>query len=242
MSKQIMKTDRTDKTNDTNRASKTELVFILDRSGSMSGLESDTVGGYNAMMESQRETEGDVIVTTVLFDDRYELLHDRIPLAELRPMAKDEYFVRGSTALIDAIGRTVKKIESAQAHTLPGHKAEKTIFVITTDGLENASCRYRAEEVRKMVEQKREKEGWEFIFLGANIDAVETAEHFGFARSRAVNYVADRDGVGLNYKVVGAAVAGMRCCKDSFSDLEMEDCLAPIAEDHKRRGKAGKEG
>ena len=209
---------------------KAELVFILDRSGSMSGLENDTVGGYNSMMEKQRESGMDITVTTVLFDDRYELLHDRVKLDELKPMTNEDYFVRGSTALIDAIGKTVKKIERAQEHTAAAHRAGKVIFVITTDGYENASCEFRAEDVKRMVERKREADGWEFIFLGANIDAVETAKHYGFAESRAAKFSADSRGIEINNRVVGEAVACMMSCEYSLSDEEMDGYMAPIRE------------
>ena len=211
-----------------NNNNKVELVFILDRSGSMSGLESDTVGGYNAMMKKQRESGGDITVTTVLFDDRYELWHDRIRLDELKPMTEGEYFVRGSTALIDAIGKTILKIESAQAHVAEEHKADKVIFIITTDGYENASCRFRAEDVKEMVEKKRKADGWEFIFLGANIDAVETAKRYGFMESRAVNYRADSKGIEINAFSLGKTVDRMRCSSEPLSDEEMEDCFSDI--------------
>ncbi|MDR3364922.1 MAG: VWA domain-containing protein [Clostridiales Family XIII bacterium] len=190
---------------------KTELVFILDRSGSMAGLESDTIGGYNAMMDKQREAGGDITVTTVLFDDHCELLHDRIKMGDLRRMDGEEYFVRGSTALIDAIGKTIKKIENARAHMQAESRADKVIFVITTDGYENASRQYRAEDVRAMVEQKKDAEGWEFIFLGANIDAVETARSFGFEASRSHNYMHDGQGVGMAYDATADAISLMQC-------------------------------
>lgn len=189
---------------------RTELVFILDRSGSMAGLEEDTIGGYNAMLKKQQDREGEATVTTVLFDDRYELLHDRIPIQGVRPIGEKEYDVRGSTALLDAMGRAIAKIRKAQSHTAPDMRATKVLFVITTDGLENASREYSAEKIREMVRHQQESEGWEFLFLGANIDAVATAEHMGIARSRAVTFHADGLGTRLNYAVVGEAISCLR--------------------------------
>lgn len=188
----------------------TELVFILDRSGSMSGLESDTIGGYNAMLKKQAEAEGEVVLTTVLFDDAFELLHDRINLKAMMPMTDRDYFVRGSTALLDAVGKSIQKIVNVQKGTLEIERPERTIFVITTDGLENASREYSYEKIRTLIEHQREKEGWEFIFLGANIDAVSEAKRFGIDKSRAAQFHNDQEGVELNYAVVSEAVMELR--------------------------------
>ena len=188
----------------------TELVFILDRSGSMSGLESDTIGGYNAMLKKQAEAEGEVVLTTVLFDDAFELLHDRINLKAIMPMTDRDYFVRGSTALLDAVGKSIQKIVNVQKGTLEVERPERTIFVITTDGLENASREYSYEKIRTLIEHQREKEGWEFIFLGANIDAVSEAKRFGIDKSRAAQFHNDQEGVELNYAVVSEAVMELR--------------------------------
>ena len=187
----------------------TELAFILDRSGSMSGLESDTIGGFNSLLDKQKRESGSCTVTTVLFDNAYELLHDRIPLNGVRNITNQDYFVRGSTALLDAIGRTVDKIVSAQRQTAESERAEKVLVVIITDGMENASREYRYERVREMIEQQQ-KEGWEFLFLGANIDAIKAASSFGIAADRAVNYRPDGVGTRLNYDVVSDAVCSVR--------------------------------
>ena len=188
----------------------TELVFILDRSGSMGGLEGDTIGGYNAMLGKQQAAEGEAVITTVLFDDKYELLHDRINLKAIQPITDKEYFVRGSTALLDAIGQTIHKIGTAQKHTAEDYRADKVLFVITTDGMENASRTYSYQIVREMVEHQKKKYGWEFIFLGANIDAAETAGRFGIATDRAANYHADSVGTQLNYAVLSDTITEFR--------------------------------
>lgn len=188
----------------------TELVFILDRSGSMSGLESDTIGGYNSMLEKQKKEPGEAIVTTVLFDDKYELLHDRINLRGISPITDKEYFARGTTALLDAVGKTINKIENAQKHTTEDERAEHVMFVIITDGMENASREFGYEKVRRMIERQKSECGWEFIFLGANIDAVETAERFGINSDRAANYNADSEGTTLNYIVINEAINCLR--------------------------------
>lgn len=187
----------------------TELVFILDRSGSMGGLESDTIGGYNAMLLKQQALKGEAVVTTVLFDDKYELLHDRINLRAVSPITEKEYYVRGSTALLDAIGRSIAKIDTALTHTAEDYRANKVLFVITTDGMENASSEYSYERVREMVEAQKRR-GWEFLFLGANIDAVETAGKFGIDEDRAVRYHADSKGTKLNFCAVSSAVMSFR--------------------------------
>ena len=196
--------------NTNKKINRTELVFILDRSGSMSGLEADTIGGYNSLIEKQKKEEGECRLTTVLFDDRYELLHDRVNLKDVSPITEREYWVRGSTALLDAVGMTIQRIGSAQKYGLPHHRADKVLFVITTDGMENASREYNYARVREMIERQKEKYGWEFLFLGANIDAVATAAQFGIAPTRAANYHADSRGTQLNYEVVSRAVSNMR--------------------------------
>ena len=188
-----------------------ELVFILDRSGSMSGLESDTIGGYNALLEKQKKEDGEAVMTTVLFDDMYELLHDRINLKGIAPITDREYFVRGCTALLDAIGRTIKKIGNAQKHTAEEERAEKVMVVITTDGLENASREYSYDKVHRMIEHQKERYGWEFIFLGANIDAIGTAAKFGIDANHSANYNHDSEGTRLNYDVISDAVTSLRC-------------------------------
>ena len=210
----------------------TELVFILDRSGSMGGLESDTIGGFNSMLKKQREEAGECRVTTVLFDNRYTLLHDRIDIRAVSPMTEKEYFVGGSTALLDAMGRTIHKIAAVQRNTAEEYRAEKVIFIIITDGAENASREYSADRVKKLIEEEKEKHGWEFLFLGANIDAVETAGRFGIAADRAVEYVPDEAGTALNYDVMCEAVSEFRACgKVSAKHLDR------IRSDKARRGR-----
>ena len=190
----------------------TELVFILDRSGSMAGLESDTVGGFNAMIEKQRREEGECLVSTVLFDNESVVLHDRVLLADVPRMTADDYTVRGCTALIDALGDAIHHIGNihkyARREDVPAH----TLFVITTDGMENASNRYTSDKVKRMIERQKERYGWEFLFIGANIDAVETAARYGIHRDRAVNYHADGKGTRVVYEAVSAAVGAVRSC------------------------------
>lgn len=190
----------------------TELIFILDRSGSMGGLEEETIGGFNSMLKKQSdETEaGEVIVTTVLFDDLYELLHDRINIKGIRPITKKEYFVRGSTALLDAVGKTIGKIVNAHRNTIEDERPEKVMFVITTDGMENASKEYRYDKIKEMIEHQKDRYGWEFIFLGANIDAFDVAERMGIARDKAANFHADKQGMKTSLDSVNEAVSYMR--------------------------------
>lgn len=214
------------------KTSLTELVFILDKSGSMSGLESDTVGGFNAMLRRQQEESGDAIVTTVLFDDNYELLHDRTSVKGLRPITEKEYFVGGCTALLDAIGKTIHKIENAHRYTAEEQKPEKVMFIITTDGMENASREYTYAKIKEMVERRKEQFGWEFIFLGANIDAISTAARFGINADRAANYNADSKGTRLNYEAVSHAVSEIRA-----SRLIADNWKEKIDQDFKTRSK-----
>lgn len=188
----------------------TEMVFILDRSGSMGGLESDTIGGFNGMIEKQKKQEGEANVTTVLFDDKYELIHDRFPIQAVRPMTDRDYYVRGCTALLDAIGKTISKMANIQKHLPEDMRAEKVIFVITTDGFENASREYSYARIREMIEKEKTKYGWEFLFLGANMDAVEEAKRFGIAANRSVTFENDSQGVAMNYDVVGDTLSCMR--------------------------------
>ncbi|MDD3051347.1 MAG: VWA domain-containing protein [Candidatus Cloacimonetes bacterium] len=218
----------------------TELVFILDRSGSMSGLESDTIGGFNSMITKQKKGEGEVLVSTVLFDDVVEVLHDRVNISKVEPMNDNQYFVRGCTALLDAVGGAIHHIGNVQKYAREEDKPEKTLFIISTDGMENASKQYSYEEVKKKVEHQKESFGWEFLFLGANIDAIEVAGKFGISPSRAVNYENDSEGTQLNYSVLSETVTKMRqapCAAKMSMVLDEEDCLAPIREDHKKRSR-----
>ena len=189
----------------------TELVFILDRSGSMQGLEKDTIGGFNSMLQKQAKVPGDAFVSTILFDDRAEVLHDRVKIQQVRPMTEKEYYVRGCTALLDAIGGAIHHIGNIHKYSRSEDVPEHTLFVITTDGMENASRHYSVQKVKNMIQRQKEKYGWEFLFLGANIDAVETAGHLGIAPDRVVNYHCDSAGTQLNYQVVGEAVSAVRC-------------------------------
>lgn len=207
----------------------TELVFILDRSGSMAGLEADTIGGFNAMIEKQRKEAGDCYVSTVLFDNVSEVLHDRIKLSEIKPMTDREYTVRGCTALIDAIGGAIHHIGNIHKYARPEDVPAHTMFVITTDGMENASSRYTAQKVKEMIQRQKQKYGWEFLFIGANIDAVETAARYGIGAEHAVNYNADSEGTKVLYESVSKAVCAMRAC-GSVSNWRDE-----IDEDYSKR-------
>ncbi|WP_422485856.1 vWA domain-containing protein [Gudongella sp. DL1XJH-153] len=210
----------------------TEMVFILDRSGSMSGLESDTIGGFNSLLKKQREEQGEALVTTVLFDDTYQLLHDRINIKGMEAITSREYYVRGTTALLDALGKTIQKIVNVQKHTAKEEQAENVMFVIITDGMENSSREYSYEKIKRMIDHQKEKYDWEFLFLGANIDAAETAERFGIGRDRAVNYHADSEGTQLNYEVLSETVSMKRATKVIDKDWKER-----IEKDYKERKK-----
>jgi uncharacterized protein YegL len=188
----------------------TELVFILDKSGSMAGLESDTIGGFNALITKQKKEQGDACVTTVLFNHDYELLHDRISIKGIASITENEYEVSGTTALLDAIGSTIQKIGNAQKRTSEEERAGKVMFIITTDGHENASCEYNYKKIKSMIAHQKDTYNWEFVFLGANIDAVSTAEKFGIDGDFAVKYHADTEGTQLNYKVLNETVSSFR--------------------------------
>ena len=216
----------------------TELVFILDRSGSMAGLEKETIGGYNSLIEKQKKNQGEVYVSTVLFDGVSEVLHDRIPLCEIQPMTEDEYYVRGCTAILDALGGAIHHIGNVHKYAKEEDRPEKTLFIITTDGQENSSRRYTYKKVKHMVEKQKEKYGWEFLFLGANIDAIAEAERFGIKADRAVNYECDEEGTAINFKVLSKAVS--RVIEYSYDDCEeMLDASwkEEIEEDYKKRHK-----
>ena len=188
----------------------TELVFILDRSGSMQGLESDTIGGFNSLLEKQKRQPGEALVSTVLFDSQSEVLHDRVKLSSVRPITDRDYFVRGCTALLDAVGGAIRHIGNIHKYARPEDVPEHTLFLVITDGMENASHRYTARQVREMILRQKERYGWEFLFLGANIDAVETAGDLGIGADRAVNYRCDSAGTRLNYDVVSQAASAVR--------------------------------
>ena len=210
----------------------TELIFILDRSGSMSGLESDTIGGFNAMIEKQKKAEGEALVSTVLFDNVSEVIHDRVNIMDIRPMTDRDYTVGGCTALLDAIGGAIHHIGNVHKYARQEDVPEHTMFVIITDGMENASRFYRSERVKQMIERQKERYGWEFLFLGANIDAVETAGRFGIGADRAVNYHSDRLGTRLNYEVLSEAISAVRCSAPLGADWKRR-----IDEDYEERGR-----
>ena len=212
----------------------TELVFILDRSGSMGGLESDTIGGFNSMLQKQQEEPGECRITTVLFDDKYEVLHDRIDVKAVSNLTGREYFVRGNTALLDAVGKTINKIGGVQKNTAEDYRADKVLFIITTDGMENSSREFGYDEIKAMVERQKSQYNWEFIFLGANIDAVEVAGRFGIAKDRTQNFINDSEGIALNYAVVSDAVASFRSAPPGCAQLS-GDWSMRIDADYKKR-------
>ena len=191
----------------------TEIVFILDRSGSMAGLEEDTIGGFNAMIRKQKEETGEAYVSTVLFDNHTEVIHDRVDIQRISPMTRKEYYVRGCTALLDAVGKSIRHLANVHKYAREEDRPEKTVFVITTDGMENASREYSYEKVRRMIEHEKEKYGWEFLFLGANIDAAKEAARFGITEDRAANYHADSQGTAVIYEAVSEAVCSVRASR-----------------------------
>lgn len=210
----------------------TELVFLLDRSGSMSGLESDTVGGFNSMIEKQKKQDGKCFVSTVLFDHETEVLHDRVPLERVGKMTQKEYYTRGSTALLDALGGAIHHISNVHRYIRQEDVPQHTMFVVTTDGMENASRHYTAEKVKAMIEEKKTQCGWEFLFIGANIDAVSTAAQYGISEDRAVNYNADSAGTGLVFFALEKAVGSLRSGKKLDASWSES-----INEDYEKRGK-----
>ena len=210
----------------------TEIVFILDRSGSMSGLEKDTIGGFNSLIERQKKEEGEAYISTVLFDNEAQVLHDRVPLDKVRPMTGEDYFVGGCTALLDAVGGAIHHIGNIHKYARKEDVPEKTMFIITTDGYENASKRYDYDKVRRMIERQKEKYGWEFLFLGANIDAAAEAKRFGISEDRAVNYKCDEEGTALNYEVISEAVCSVRASRPLGANWKKR-----IDEDVKKRGR-----
>ena len=214
----------------------TELVFILDRSGSMAGLEADTIGGFNSMLAKQRSTPGETVVSTLLFDHETEVIHDRVPLDKVPDMTRGDYYVRGCTALLDAVGGAIHHIGNVHKYARKEDVPEKTLFIITTDGMENASKRYDYRKVKEMIERQKSKYGWEFLFLGANIDAAREAARFGIGADKAVTYCSDSVGTRLNYDVIGDAVAEYRtapsCCRTVSAGWKKR-----IDEDMRKRGK-----
>ncbi len=215
----------------------TEIVFILDRSGSMSGLEPDTIGGYNSLIAKQKKEEGEAIISTVLFDDSCEVLHDRMKLENISPMTEEQYYVRGCTALLDAVGGAIHHIGNVHKYAREEDRPEKTLFIITTDGMENASRHYSYKEVKKLVERQKKRYGWEFLFLGANIDAIAEAGKFGIEAKRATNYRCDSRGTKIFFEAVCNAVSSVRSCED---EEDLDECLdgwdEAICEDYEERG------
>ena len=211
----------------------TEIVFILDRSGSMAGLEDDTIGGFNAMIEKQKREEGEALVSTVLFDNESEVIHDRVDIQRIEPMTRKEYYDRGCTALLDAVGGAIHHIGNVHKYAREEDRPEKTLLVITTDGMENASRKYSYDRLKAMIERQKEKYGWEFLFLGANIDAAKEAARFGINADHAANYHADHMGTGLVYETVSEAICQVRQCSTPLS----VDWKEKLDKDYQKRGK-----
>ena len=210
----------------------TEIVFILDRSGSMAGLEEDTIGGFNAMIEKQKQEAGEALVSTVLFDNVSQVIYDRVDIQKIEPMTRKDYYVRGCTALLDAVGGAIHHISNVHKYAREEDRPEKTLFVITTDGMENASHQYSYERLKGMIQRQKEVYGWEFLFLGANIDAAKEAARFGIDADRAANYHADRKGTAVIYEAVNEAVIAVRSCRNVAQDWKRN-----IDDDYKKRGK-----
>lgn len=217
----------------------TEIVYILDRSGSMGGLEADTIGGFNSMMEKQKKADGEAVVSTLLFDDRCEVLHDRVNIKDVPKMTEEQYFVRGCTALLDAIGGAIHHIKNVHKYAREEDRPEKTIFIITTDGMENASSEYSYDKIKKMIERQQTKDGWEFMFIGANIDAYDEAGRLGIKKSRTANYIHDDIGTMNVYSGVAKAVCSVMSAPVA---ADMDECLErsrwnkEIEEDYQKRG------
>lgn len=214
----------------------TEIVFILDRSGSMRGLEADTIGGFNSLIERQKKEEGEAYISTVLFDHETTVLHDRASLDDIKPMTTEDYFVRGNTALLDAVGGAIHHIGNVHKYAREEDRPEKTLFVITTDGQENASSRYTYAKVKQMVERQKERYGWEFLFLGANIDAAKEAGRFGIQENRTANYVSDARGTEVNYKALNMAISRVRSASTADCTEALGDWNAEIRADYLKRG------
>ena len=207
-----------------------EVVFILDRSGSMSGLEADTIGGFNATLEKQKKEKGDVLWSTVLFDDKHEVVHDRVPISKIEKLTEKEYYVRGCTALLDAVGRAIHHIGNVHKYARPEDVPGRTLFVITTDGMENASREYTYAQVKQMIERQTEKYGWEFLFLGANMDAVSVAGRMGIRPERSATFINDGTGISTNYHAVSEAMCSFRA-----GGVIADEALEEVRKDYKKR-------
>lgn len=215
----------------------TELVFILDRSGSMSGLEADTIGGFNSMIERQKKQEGDVVISTVLFDDKVNVLHNRKDLKQIKKLTDRDYYVGGCTALLDALGGAITHIDKVQKELPEGERPEKTMFVITTDGMENASKEFNYTAIKNLVKTKQKKQGWEFLFLGANMDAIKAAGDIGIRADRSVRYHSDSAGTAVNYSALGKAVSRFRMAEPCCAAKALEGWDEEIKEDYASRNK-----
>ena len=210
----------------------TEIVFILDRSGSMAGLEGDTIGGFNSMIEKQKRESGEALISTVLFDNETEVIHDRVDIKKIALLTDRDYYVRGCTALLDAVGGAIHHIGNVHKYAREEDRPEKTLFIITTDGMENASRKYTYDRLKMMIERQKEKYGWEFVFLGANIDAAKEAARFGISEDRAANYHADSAGTAVIYEAMSEAVCSVRACRPMSADWKKN-----VDVDYKKRGK-----